>query len=126
MALLLHSHAVQVREAAQAIAGPESAVFLALAEETAVGFAQCALRHDYVEGVHSSPAGYLEGIYITPEYRQQGFARTLVALCEDWSRAQGCVEFASDCELPNEDSLRFHLKLGFAEVNRIICFTKKL
>ena len=29
-------------------------------------------------------------------------------------------------ELTNETSLAFHLKVGFAEANRIICFTKKL
>ena len=28
--------------------------------------------------------------------------------------------------MDNEDSLRFHLKMGFEEANRIICFTKKL
>ncbi len=26
------------------------------------GFAQCQLRHDYVEGTETSPVGYLEGI----------------------------------------------------------------
>jgi len=28
--------------------------------------------------------------------------------------------------LDNEESLKFHLKMGFAEANRIICFTKSL
>lgn len=41
-------------------------------------------------------------------------------------RKQGCTEFASDCELDNEASLAFHLKMGFAEANRIICFTKRI
>lgn len=36
------------------------------------------------------------------------------------------AEFASDCELTNKDSLRFHRGLGFTEANRIICFTKKI
>ena len=38
----------------------------------------------------------------------------------------GCTEFASDCELDNTDSLRFHLHTGFEEANRIICFRKTL
>ncbi len=50
----------------------------------------------------------------------------LLAVCQDWAKGQGCTEFASDCELVNEDSLKFHMKLGFEEVNRIVCFTKKL
>ena len=39
-----------------------SIVFIAILDECAVGFAQCGLRHDYVEGTDSSPVGYLEGI----------------------------------------------------------------
>ena len=50
----------------------------------------------------------------------------MLAACEDWARSQGCTEFASDCELENTDSLAFHLKCGFEEMNRIICFAKKL
>ena len=59
-------------------------------------------------------------------YRKQGAARMLLAACESWAKAQGCREFASDCELDNTGSLAFHLSMGFEEANRIICFTKKL
>ena len=102
------------------------AFFLAYAEETAIGFAQCGLRHDYVEGTSSSPIGYLEGIYVEDEYREQGVARALLSACESWAKAKGCTEFASDCELTNTDSLRFHLNVGFEEANRIICFAKRI
>lgn len=37
------------------------AVFLAISDDRSVGFAQCGLRHDYVEGTDTSPVGYLEG-----------------------------------------------------------------
>lgn len=104
----------------------ESVFFLAYREETAVGFAQCQLRHDYVEGAKSSPVGYLEGIYVRAEDRKLRFASQLLEACEEWARAEGCTEFASDCEIDNEESFAFHLKLGFKEVNRIICFTKNL
>ena len=70
--------------------------------------------------------GYLEGIFVTGEYRRQGIAKMLLMACQNWAKEQGCVEFASDCELTNEDSLRFHLNMGFEEANRIICFTKRL
>jgi aminoglycoside 6'-N-acetyltransferase I len=104
----------------------DAAVFLAFSGSTTCGFAQCGLRQDYVEGTHSNPVGYLEGIYVKPEYRKSGCAKLLLAACESWAREQGCAEFASDCELTNEDSLRFHLNVGFREANRIICFTKNL
>ena len=113
-------------EFVEIIAKPDAAFFLAYSEETAVGFAQCQLRHDYVEGTDSSPVGYLEGIYVADGYRQQGFARELLSACESWAKAKGCSEFASDCELDNVQSLQFHLNVGFEEANRIICFTKKL
>ena len=113
-------------EFADMIAKPDAAFFLAYADKTAVGFAQCQLRHDYVEGTDSFPVGYLEGIYVAEEYRKHGIAKALLAACEDWAKAQGCTEFASDCELENTQSLQFHLNVGFEEANRIICFTKKI
>lgn len=104
----------------------DGAVFLAWDGEKAVGFAHCQLRYDYVEGTESTPVGYLEGIYVIEDHRRKGTARALLAQCESWAKAKGCREFASDCELGNTDSLKFHKSLGFEEANRIICFTKKL
>jgi aminoglycoside 6'-N-acetyltransferase I len=113
-------------EFADMIAKTDAAFFLAYADETAVGFAQCQLRYDYVEGTDSSPVGYLEGIYVADKYRKQGVAKDLLTACEIWAKSKGCTEFASDCELENTQSLQFHLNVGFEEANRIICFTKKL
>jgi len=103
-----------------------SVVFLAYSKTQAIGFAQCQLRFDYVEGTDSNPVGYLEGLYVRDEFRGQHIAKKLVHACEKWAISKGCSEFASDCELSNEQSLYVHLKLGFEEANRIICFTKKL
>ena len=104
----------------------DAACFLKYIGGRPAGFAQCQLRHDYVEGTDSSPVGYLEGVFVSEAYRGQGIAAALVAECENWARSNGCTEFASDCELDNEDSRRFHLAMGFAEANRIICFRKEL
>ncbi len=104
----------------------DAACFLKYADGGPVAFAQCQLRHDYVEGTQSSPVGYLEGVFVTEAYRRRGFAAELLAACENWAKEKGCKEFASDCELDNADSLKFHLALGFEEANRIICFKKEL
>lgn len=104
----------------------EAAIFLKEDNGEFIGFAQCQLRHDYVEGCDSSPVGYLEGIYITENRRRQGFAHDLLKACQEWAQESNCLEFASDCELNNLDSLAFHIKMGFMEVNRIICFKKEL
>ena len=113
-------------EMTEIIASPESAVFLLYDGEISIGFAQCQLRHDYVEGTDSSPVGYLEGIFVEEGYRNKGYAKELLKQCEAWAKDMGCSEFASDCELTNTGSLAFHLKMGFEEANRVICFTKKL
>ena len=113
-------------ELADILPREEAAFFMAAAEEAPVGFAQCQLRHDYVEGTESSPVGYLEGIYVTDMHRHRGIAKALLSACEAWAKERGCREFASDCELGNTESLHFHLGVGFREANRIICFTKKI
>lgn len=104
----------------------EAVCFLKYTGDKPIAFAQCQLRHDYVEGTESSPVGYLEGVFVSEEYRRKGYAAELLAECEKWAKEKGCAEFASDCELDNAKSLHFHLSTGFEEANRIICFKKEL
>lgn len=129
LALLLwpgHEEAELQEDLLRIMAKEDAAFFLSCDGAETVGFAQCQLRHDYVEGTDSSPVGYLEGIYVLEEYRKRGVAKKLLAACETWARERGCSEFASDCEMDNTDSLKFHLAVGFEEANRIICFAKKI
>lgn len=104
----------------------DNAFFIKYANGEAAGFAHCSLRREYTEGVTSSPAGYLEAVFVKEKYRRKGFARALVAAAEEWARAKGCKEFASDCECGNKDSVAFHKAAGFEEANRIVCFVKEL
>ena len=115
-----------IQEMTELIMHPEAAIMLAYDAEEAVGFAQCQLRQDYVEGTSTSPVGYLEGLYVKGAFRKQGVARELTQACEKWAKEKGCKEFASDCELENGESINMHLRLGFREANRVVCFTKKL
>ena len=87
-------------------------------DEKPIAFAHCQLRHDYVEGTESSPVGYLEGIFVEEAYRRKGFAADLLAECERWAREKGCSEFASDCELDNEESLKFCLAFTVEDVEK--------
>lgn len=125
---LWHSHTLPELEAEfrELLESAEAVCFIKYSDDKPVGFSQCQLRYDYVEGTHSSPVGYLEGIFVLPEYRKKGIAGELLASCEKWAKEKGCREFASDCEIHNTDSLNFHKALGFDEVNRIICFKKDL
>lgn len=121
-----HSEEEMAEDFAELLKKMDAACFLAYDKNQPVAFAQCQLRHDYVEGTENSPVGYLEGIYVVDAYREQGIAKQLLAACEEWAKTMGCREFASDCELDNDESLRFHLRTGFEEANRIICFVKRI
>lgn len=114
------------KEIQEAITKPNVAFFLAFTENQPIAFPQCQLRYDYVEGTSSSPVGYLEGIYVRERYRQQGIAGELLTACQTWAKNNHCTEFASDCEIENTESLKFHLSHGFIEANRLICFAKQL
>lgn len=114
------------KEFLEIISKGDSQFFLKYENNIPVGFAQCQLRHDYVEGTKTTPVGYLEGIFIEKDFRNKGYAKELLTECEKWAKESGCIEFASDCDIDNDSSLRFHKAMNFREVNRIICFTKKL
>lgn len=101
-------------------------IYLDYEDNIPVAFAQVSLRYEYVEGANSNPVAYLEGIFVKEKYRKQNIAQQLITKCEDWAKEKGCKEMASDCEFENEISYKFHLKTGFKEANRIICFTKQL
>jgi aminoglycoside 6'-N-acetyltransferase I len=100
--------------------------YLAKLEGNYVGFVHASLRHDYVEGAEELPIAYLEAIYVQPAYQQRGIARQLILQVEVWVREQGVSQIASDTELGNTTSINFHTQIGFEEVNRIVCFVKKI
>jgi ribosomal-protein-alanine N-acetyltransferase len=108
-------------------ADPRQVFFLAFADDKPIGFAHCSLRDEYVNGTEfDGTKGYLEGIYILPEYRMNGVAAALVRLCEGWAKEHGCREFASGILIDNTDSYHFHLRLGFVETERVIFFRKEI
>ncbi len=100
--------------------------FLAMRGDEAVGFAEAAIRHDYVNGCETSPVAFLEGIYVAPSSRRAGVAGQLLAAVEAWGRSGGCSELGSDAELTNAQSHAFHRGLGFEETERVVYFRKEI
>ena len=100
--------------------------YLCCCGQEAVAFISLSLRRDHVEGTHSSPVGYVEGIYVKPGHRGRGIAKELVDHAKGWARQRGCTELASDCEIGNAGSRAFHNGVGFREANTIVCFAMKL
>jgi len=90
-----------------------------------IGFAELSIRA-YAEGCRTDRVAYLEGWYVIPEARDKRVGRALIAAAEDWARAQGCVELASDAELTNDASAAAHKAVGFMEVGQVRCFRKDL
>jgi aminoglycoside 6'-N-acetyltransferase I len=94
-------------------------------EGRVVAFADAALR-SYADGCETSPVGYLEGWFVAESHRRRGIGAALLRAAEDWARAQGCTEMASDTWLEKELAQRAHEALGFEEVDRVVQYRKRL
>ena len=91
-----------------------------------IGFLTCSIKTEYVAGCKSNYVGYLEGVYILPEYRKRGFATELVKHFENWAKSEGSTELASDLEIDNNASLQFHNKMGFEIVEKTVHLKKDI
>ncbi|MGS0895925.1 aminoglycoside 6'-N-acetyltransferase [Burkholderia stagnalis] len=116
-----------VRETEQLLAEPHryAMVISVSSQGEALGFAEAAIRHDYVNGCDTSPVLFLEGIYVVPSMRHQGIARALCTSIEQWGASHGCAEFASDTSIDNVDAQALHRALGFDEAERVVFFRKR-
>ncbi|HEM5161008.1 TPA: GNAT family N-acetyltransferase [Streptococcus suis] len=94
--------------------------------EEPIAWISLSLRHDYVEGCQVGPVAYLEGIFISPNYRSQGIAKELLNFAEHWAKSQGISQLGSDAELDNLLSQKFHIKHGFREVSRTVHYIRDL
>jgi len=107
------------------LASRDDVVFFAAVDENPAGLIEVRLR-EYGEGCETSPVGYIEGWFVYPEFRGRGLAGKLTQAAEAWAQEKGCSEMASDTWLENEASIRAHLKLGYAVVERLVHFVKPL
>lgn len=96
-----------------------------LTNQQAVGFAEISLRQ-YANGCSKQPVPFLEGIWVQPEYRQQGVGQALIRKITTDLIVQGFDELCSDAGIDNKMSYEAHQNWGFDEIERVICFRKKL
>ena len=90
-----------------------------------VGFVELSIR-PFSDGCDSAPVPHIEGWYVAPHARRAGAGRALMRAAEEWSRARGFVELASDAELDDVASHQAHAAIGFEEVDRLVKFRKAL
>jgi len=117
---------VMAAEAPAILAHPDRLVLVAREGETVAGFAEASVRRDGVNGCETSPVGFVEGIYVMPEHRNRGIARSLIETIEQWARERSLTELASDALIENVDSHAMHEALGFSETERVVYFRKIL
>ncbi len=102
--------------------------FVAVADTgngTLAGFLEASIR-SHVEDCETENVGYLEGWFVDDHFRRSGLGRALVKAAENWARAKGCSEMASDAEIDNFVSLKAHLRLGYFETSRLVHLKKEL
>ena len=89
------------------------------------GFIEINVRN-FAEGSRSKEVPYIEAWYIDPNARGKGLGRKLVDAAVTWALDKGYRELASDAELENSEGIAAHIALGFEEVDRVVCFLRKL
>jgi len=104
-----------------------AAVFVAHDDAGAlIGFLEVGLR-SHADGCDTAqPVGFIEGWFVLEQHRGRGVGRALMHAAEDWSRACGCLEIASDALIDNSPSHHAHRALGFEVVDRCVHFRKPL
>lgn len=60
-----------------------------------VGFVELSIRVN-VADLASKRVGYVEGLYVSPNFRHNGIGRKLLQASRIWTRRQKCTAFASD------------------------------
>lgn len=116
-----------LREMLDIYGHPETQLILvaATADGDIIGFMEASIR-PFVEDCRTDHVGYLEGWFVSPDYRNQGVGRALVEAAEAWAKQNGCEEMASDSEIGNESSLNVHLRLGYSETSRLVHLRKDI
>jgi len=93
---------------------------------TLAGFLEANLRSAADGCDEKLPVGYVEGWFVAESRRGQGVGAALLHAAEDWARAQGCAEMASDTGISNALSQRVHQASGFTISARSVLFRKRL
>lgn len=91
----------------------------------AIGFLEINVR-SFAEGSRNRGVPYVEAWYIDAGHRSSGYGKALMNAAESWALEHGYNELGSDTELENTASQSAHLALGFKEVERVVCYLKKL
>ena len=101
-------------------------VLLAKWDEEYIGFIHLSIRSGFVEGADTTPVGYVEGIYVKPDFRRKGVAKELYHAGLEWLKSKKCTQISGDIWINDNMCPDFYVGMGFKEVNRIICYINNI
>lgn len=123
-----HARELDLRLAGKSLGILPETIFVAESGDDSklLGLLEAGLR-SHADGCDPShPVGYVEGWYVIETHRRLGIGAALLSAAEDWARALGCTEMASDTQIENLVSQRAHASLGFKIAERSILYRKAL
>jgi GNAT superfamily N-acetyltransferase len=97
----------------------DSIIFLAIANDQAVGFAEVYYRED-----ESNPLrvawryGDLQSLMVDEKYRKHGIGRLLVETSEKWAKDKGAAEMRLDIWEFDQGPLHFYENIGYHTLRR--------
>lgn len=94
-------------------------------DKDCIGFIEVNVR-EFAEGSRRNRVPYVEAWFVEKPFRGLGIGKSLMSVAENWAKELGYDELASDTTLENIHSIDLHKKLGFKEVERVVCFLKRL
>lgn len=109
-------------EAEALLSSPDEVCFLILNDQKQpIGFAEAAIHQ-----APSGPYGHLEGWYVVPDHRGQGFGKELVGCVEDWCLHHAIARLTSDTTSSYPLSPEAHKRSGFKKIHEFTIFMKEL
>lgn len=90
-----------------------------------LGMLEISFRN-IVDGCISSPVPYIEGLYLYPQYRNQGLGAEILKMIAAWCYDRGYTELATDARIENIKAHEFYRSAGFEETDRVVEFRMEL
>lgn len=117
----------QEREAARFLQNPgHSVVLIACTRDgTPSAFVEIS-RRPVVEGCDPGPVGFVEGLYVKPQYEGSHLADDLLQAATDWSRSRGCRQLMASADVDDAAGRGWYEGRGFEEAGRMVLFHKPI
>ena len=97
-------------------------VFVALIDESAVGWIDVGIIHH----LQSEPYGEIGGFVVSEKYRSTGIGKQLIARAEHWMRERGLSRSLVRSQIKREAAHRFYLREGYSQIKTSAVFEKEL